>query len=286
MSELRFVHLGFGEDAVDYLDAWEKQREVHAARFADEVPDTCLLLEHPPVYTAGRRTEDSERPLDGTPVVDVDRGGKITWHGPGQLVGYPILKLPRPVDVVAHVRRLEEALIRTTAEFGLETTRVEGRSGVWVLGAPVEERPSFGGLSLDFDPRLTDDEFDPRLSGPEYAPSNAGQRREDRKLAAIGIRVAKGVTMHGFSLNVNPDNTWFDRIVPCGIRDAGVTSLANELGRDVTIAEVLPVVERHLRDVLENADPRPRVVDRAPEPPAAPEPVRAADAVPEEAATA
>ncbi|MDT9684512.1 lipoyl(octanoyl) transferase LipB [Streptomyces sp. TRM76323] len=271
MSELRFVHLGFGEDAVDYLEAWEKQREVHAARFADEVPDTCLLLEHPPVYTAGRRTEDSERPLDGTPVVDVDRGGKITWHGPGQLVGYPILKLPRPVDVVAHVRRLEEALIRATAELGLETTRVEGRSGVWVLGDPVEERPAFGGLSLDFDPRLNDEEFDPRLSGPEYAPSNAGQRREDRKLAAIGIRVAKGVTMHGFSLNVNPDNTWFDRIVPCGIRDAGVTSLANELGREVTIAEVLPVVERHLRDVLESAEPRPRVIDRTPEPVGAPE---------------
>ncbi|MFV2120405.1 lipoyl(octanoyl) transferase LipB [Streptomyces sp. Act-28] len=271
MSELRFVHLGFGEDAVDYLEAWEKQRETHAARFADEVPDTCLLLEHPPVYTAGRRTADSERPLDGTPVVDVDRGGKITWHGPGQLVGYPILKLPRPVDVVAHVRRLEEALIRTAAEFGLETTRVEGRSGVWVLGDPVEERPAFGGLSLDLDPRLADEEFDPRLSGPEYAPSNAGQRREDRKLAAIGIRVAKGVTMHGFSLNVNPDNTWFDRIVPCGIRDAGVTSLANELGREVTVAEVLPVVERHLRDVLENADPRPRVIDRAPDPVGAPE---------------
>ncbi|MCP9959241.1 MULTISPECIES: lipoyl(octanoyl) transferase LipB [Streptomyces] len=271
MSELRFVHLGFGEDAVEYLDAWERQREVHAARFADEVPDTCLLLEHPPVYTAGRRTEDSERPLDGTPVVDVDRGGKITWHGPGQLVGYPILKLPRPVDVVAHVRRLEEALIRTAAEFGLETTRVEGRSGVWVLGDPVEERPSPGGLSLDFDPRLHDEEFDPRLSGPEYAPSNAGQRREDRKLAAIGIRVAKGVTMHGFSFNVNPDNTWFDRIVPCGIRDAGVTSLANELGREVTIAEVLPVVEHHLRDVLGNAELRPRAVDRTPEPAGAPE---------------
>jgi lipoyl(octanoyl) transferase len=271
VSELRFVHLGFGENAVDYLEAWERQREVHAARFADEVPDTCLLLEHPPVYTAGRRTADAERPLDGTPVVDVDRGGKITWHGPGQLVGYPILKLPRPVDVVAHVRRLEEALIRTAAEFGLETTRVEGRSGVWVLGDPVEERPAFGGLSLDLDPRLADEEFDPRLSGPEYAPSNAGQRREDRKLAAIGIRVAKGVTMHGFALNVNPDNTWFDRIVPCGIRDAGVTSLANELGREVTIAEVLPVAERHLRAVLESAEPRPRVIDRTPDPVGAPE---------------
>ncbi|MFJ9579433.1 lipoyl(octanoyl) transferase LipB [Streptomyces sp. NPDC101191] len=262
MSELRFVRLGFGEDAVEYRAAWDKQREVHAARFADEVEDTCLLLEHPPVYTAGRRTAESERPLDGTPVVDVDRGGKITWHGPGQLVGYPIMKLPRPVDVVAHVRRLEEALIRTAAEFGVETSRVEGRSGVWVLGDPVEQRPALGGLSLDFDPRLTDEEFDPRLNGPEYAPSNAGQRREDRKLAAIGIRVAKGVTMHGFALNVNPDNTWFDRIIPCGIRDAGVASLAGELGRDITIEEVLPVVEKHLRDVLENAELKPRLVER------------------------
>ncbi|KIF70208.1 octanoyltransferase [Streptomyces sp. AcH 505] len=261
MSELRFVHLGFGEQAVEYREAWQEQRRVHSARFADEVPDTCLLLEHLSVYTAGRRTEDSERPLDGTPVVDVDRGGKITWHGPGQLVGYPIVRLPRPVDVVAHVRRLEEALIRTATDFGVATTRVEGRSGVWVLGDPVEKRPS--GLSLDFDPRLKDDEFDPRLNGPEYAPSNAGQRREDRKLAAIGIRVAKGVTMHGFSLNVNPDNKEYDRIVPCGIRDAGVTSLAYELGHDVTIAEVLPVVEGHLRDVLENAELAPREVERA-----------------------
>ncbi|MEW2634976.1 lipoyl(octanoyl) transferase LipB [Streptomyces sp. NPDC048389] len=263
MSELRFVRLGFGEDAVEYREAWQKQREVHASRFADEIPDTCLLLEHQPVYTAGRRTEDSERPLDGTPVIDVDRGGKITWHGPGQLVGYPILKLPRPVDVIAHVRRLEDALIATCAEFGVETSRVEGRSGVWVLGDPVEERPSFGGLSLDFDPRLQDDEFDPRLNGPEYAPSNAGQRREDRKLAAIGIRIAKGVSMHGFSLNVNPDNTWFDRIVPCGIRDAGVASLAGELGRDVTIEEVLPVVEKHLRQVMEAAVLLPREVGEA-----------------------
>ncbi|MBZ4323649.1 lipoyl(octanoyl) transferase LipB [Streptomyces huiliensis] len=260
MSELRFVHLGFGADAVEYQEAWQEQRRVHAARFADEIPDTCLLLEHPAVYTAGRRTEDSERPLDGTPVVDVDRGGKITWHGPGQLVGYPILKLPRPVDVIAHVRRLEEALIRACAEFGLATTRVEGRSGVWVLGE-AGERPATGGLQLDIAaPRPADDEFDPRLSGPEYAPSNAGQRGEDRKLAAIGIRIAKGVTMHGFSLNCDPDNTWFDRIVPCGIRDAGVTSLSNELGRRVTVAEVLPVVEKHLRDVLESAEPLPRAV--------------------------
>ncbi|GAA0462202.1 lipoyl(octanoyl) transferase LipB [Streptomyces sp. NPDC046215] len=260
MSELRFVHLGFGADAVEYQEAWQEQRRVHASRFADEIPDTCLLLEHPAVYTAGRRTEDRERPLDGTPVVDVDRGGKITWHGPGQLVGYPILKLPRPVDVIAHVRRLEEALILACADFGLETTRVEGRSGVWVLGDPVAERPAAGGLSLDFDPRLHDEEFDPRLNGPEYAPSNAGQRREDRKLAAIGIRIAKGVTMHGFAVNCDPDNTWFDRIVPCGIRDAGVTSLSNELGRRVSVAEVLPVVEKRLSEVLESAEPLPRQV--------------------------
>lgn len=257
---LRYVHLGFGANAVDYEEAWQEQRRVHAARFADEIPDTCLLLEHPAVYTAGRRTADNERPLDGTPVVDVDRGGKITWHGPGQLVGYPILKLPRPVDVIAHVRRLEEALLRTCAEFGVEATRVEGRSGVWVLGDPVDRRPALGGLKLDFDPRVDDEEFDPRLNGPEYAPSNAGQRREDRKLAAIGIRIAKGVTMHGFALNCNPDNTWFDRIVPCGIRDAGVTSLSAELGRDVPVSEVTPVVEKHLRTVLETAVPLPRAV--------------------------
>lgn len=266
MSEFQFVRLGFGPDSVEYREAWEEQRRVHAARFADELPDTCLLLEHPPVYTAGRRTADSERPLDGTPVVDVDRGGKITWHGPGQLVGYPIQKLPRPVDVVAHVRRLEEALIRTCTEFGLETSRVEGRSGVWVLGDPMDQRPALGGLTLDLDavvdPRLQDDEFDARFNGPEYAPSNAGQRREDRKIAAIGIRVAKGVTMHGFALNVNPDNTWFDKIIPCGIRDAGVTSLSYELGREVTIADVLPVAERHLQDVLENAELRPRAVEK------------------------
>jgi lipoyl(octanoyl) transferase len=258
VSDLRFVRLGFGADAVEYEEAWQEQRRVHAARFLDEVPDTCLLLEHPAVYTAGRRTQDNERPLDGTPVVDVDRGGKITWHGPGQLVGYPIVKLPRPVDVVAHVRRLEDALIGVAADFGVETSRVEGRSGVWVLGDPVRTRT--GGLTLDFDPRLADEEFDPRLNGPQYAPSNAGQRREDRKLAAIGIRVAKGVTMHGFALNCDPDTTWFDRIVPCGIRDAGVASLSEELGRDVTVAEVLPVVEKRLAEVLDDAVLMPRAV--------------------------
>ncbi|MFC9929017.1 lipoyl(octanoyl) transferase LipB [Streptomyces sp. NPDC127190] len=263
MSELRFVRMGFGADLVDYQVAWDEQRRVHAARFADEVPDTVILLEHPPVYTAGRRTEDSERPLDGTPVIDVDRGGKITWHGPGQLVGYPIQKLPRPVDVVAHLRRLEEAMIRVCAEFGIETSRVEGRAGVWVLGDPIEQRPALGGLTLDFAPRADDDEFDHRLVGPEYAPSRAGRRHEDRKICSMGIRVAKGVTMHGFALNVNPDTANFDKIIPCGIRDAGVTSLSHELGREVTIEEVLPVVEKHLQDVLGNADLKPRVIEQA-----------------------
>src|ERR1700754_439745 len=146
MSGPRVVIAGFGADAVPYERALAEERRLHALRVADETDDTVLLLEHPAVYTAGRRTKPEERPLDGTPVIDVDRGGKITWHGPGQLVGYPIQKLPRPVDVVAHVRRLEEALIRVCAEFGVETSRVEGRSGVWVLGDPVGERP--GGLSL------------------------------------------------------------------------------------------------------------------------------------------
>lgn len=198
----------------------------------------------------------------------MDRGGKITWHGPGQLVGYPIQKLPRPVDVVAHLRRLEDAMIAVCAEFGIEAARVEGRAGVWVLGGPIEERTTLsehGGLSLDFNPRLSseDEEFDHRLVGPEYAPSNAGQRHEDRKICAMGIRVAKGVTMHGFALNVNPDTSNFDKIIPCGIRDAGVTSLSYELGREVTMDEVLPIAERHLQDVLGNAHLEPRAVEKA-----------------------
>jgi lipoyl(octanoyl) transferase len=171
-----------------------------------------LLFEHQPVYTAGRRTELWERPTDGTPVIDVDRGGKITWHGPGQLVGYPIVRLADPIDVVAYVRRLETLLIDTCREFGIEATRVDGRSGAWI---PADDR------------------------GP------------DRKIAAIGVRVAQGVTLHGFALNCDPDLTWFDRIVPCGISDAGVTSLSRELGRDVSVAEVLPVVEQHLPHIVE-----------------------------------
>ena len=191
---------------VPYDEAWRLQQSVHA-EVADGAEDTVLLLEHPPVYTAGKRTSPWERPVDGTPVVDVDRGGKITWHGPGQLTGYPILRLADPVDVVAYVRRLEQVLIDVCAELGLATDRVEGRSGVWT-------------------------------------PDGA------RKVAAIGIRVARGVTMHGFALNADPDLTAYDRIVPCGIADATVTSLSRELGRDVTVDEVLPLVERALPDLV------------------------------------
>ncbi|MET8122266.1 lipoyl(octanoyl) transferase LipB [Micromonospora sp. NPDC005189] len=192
---------------LDYQAAWDEQRRLHESVVAGERGDIVLLLEHPSVYTAGKRTEPWDRPTDGSPVVDVDRGGKITWHGPGQLVGYPILRLPDPVDVVAYVRRTEELLIDVCAEFGLAAGRVEGRSGVWV---PEDDR------------------------GPA------------RKVAAIGIRVARGVTLHGFSINCDCDLTSFDRIVPCGIRDAGVTSLTAELNRPITVADVLPVVERRL----------------------------------------
>jgi lipoyl(octanoyl) transferase len=199
-----------------YEDAWQMQRELHAARIGGAAPDTVLLLEHPPVFTAGRRTEPDERPVDGTRVIEVDRGGKITWHGPGQLVGYPIVELHRPLDVVAYVRRMEAMLIAVCADLGLETVRIGGRSGVWV---PADSR------------------------GPA------------RKVAAIGIRVARRVTLHGFALNCNPDLSWFDRIVPCGITDAGVTSLSRELGRDVTVADVLPIIEEHLPALRADASP-------------------------------
>ncbi len=202
---------------VPYDEAWAEQRRLHAARLANEAPDTCLLLEHPPVFTAGKRTTSWERPTDGTPVIDVDRGGKITWHGPGQLVGYPILALPDPIDVVAHVRRVEQLLIDVCGELGVTTGRVDGRSGVWVAAD---------------------------VRGPE------------RKVAAIGIRVAQGVTMHGFALNCDCDLSAYSRIVPCGISDAGVTSLTAELGRPVPVAEVLPLVEARL-DALLPAVPAP-----------------------------
>lgn len=211
MSGLNYVHLGFGTQAVPYMQAWQEQRRRHAERVAGQAPDTVLLLEHEPVYTAGKRTEPHERPFDGTPVIDVDRGGKITWHGPGQLVGYPIIKLPDPVDVVAYVRRVEQALIQVCAALGVEAGRVEGRSGVWV---------------------------------------SADERGPARKVAAIGIRVAEGVTMHGFALNCNCDLSWYARIVPCGIADAGVTTLSAELSREVTVSEVIPLVQDALDDVL------------------------------------
>jgi len=215
VSELRIVRAGFAPDEVPYEDAWARQRELHAQRVAGEAPDTLLLLEHSSVYTAGRRTAAHERPVDGTPVIDVDRGGKITWHGPGQLVGYPIVALPDPIDVVAYIRRLEEALIEVCAGFGLATGRVQGRSGVWVAA----DEPGSG-----------------------YRP--------ERKVAAIGVRVARGVTMHGFALNCDPDMTAFGSIVPCGIPDAGVTSLSAELGRDVPVAEAVEPVEAAMRRVL------------------------------------
>ncbi|HSK55773.1 MAG TPA: lipoyl(octanoyl) transferase LipB [Jiangellales bacterium] len=212
--------LGLAPDLVPYERAWAEQRRLHAARVAGEAPDTVLLLEHGAVYTAGKRTEPHERPATGdgtgTPVLDVDRGGKITWHGPGQLVGYPILRLPDPVDVVAYVRRLEQVLIDACRDLGLATTRVQGRSGVWV---PADGR------------------------GP------------DRKVAAVGIRVAQGVTMHGFALNCDCDLAVFDAIVPCGIVDAGVTSLTAELGRPVTVPEALTPVRHHLAALLPAATP-------------------------------
>lgn len=223
-SELVYVHAGFGADAVPYLAGWELQRRLHERRACDSIPDVCLLLEHEAVYTAGRRTSPLDRPAGeaGAPVIDVDRGGQITWHGPGQLVGYPIIRLGEPVDVIAYVRAIEEALIRACAEAGVTTTRVDGRSGVWVTG-----------------PRPAD-----------LAGGGAGPARPDRKVGAIGIRVSRGVTMHGFALNCDPDLGWFDRIVPCGIRDAGVTSLSAETGRPVSVADLMEPVERHLAEVL------------------------------------
>jgi lipoyl(octanoyl) transferase len=214
VGDLQVLRLGL----IDYEEAWARQRELHARVVEGTAPDTLLLLEHPPVYTAGKRTLPHERPFDGTPVIDVDRGGKITWHGPGQLVGYPIVRLPDPVDVVAHVRRLEEALMKVCAGLGVATEQVEGRSGVWVRA----DEPGHG-------------------------------HRPDRKVAAIGVRVAKGVTMHGFALNCDPDMTAFANMIPCGIVDAGVTSLSTELGRDVPVAEVVDAVEAAVRQVLDAA---------------------------------
>jgi lipoyl(octanoyl) transferase len=185
------------------------QRSIHAEVVSGSRENTLLLLEHPSVFTAGKRTLEVEKPQDGTPVIDVDRGGKITWHGPGQLVGYPIVKLAKPTELVGFVREIEAGIIAVCQDFGIKGTRVEGRSGVWVC-----------------------------------------DERGERKIAAIGIRVASGVSMHGFAINVNPDLSEFSRIVPCGINDAAVTSMAAELNREVTLDEVLPVVEKHLYETL------------------------------------
>jgi len=194
---------------LEYNEALNIQRHTHEQVSAGLMPNTLFFVEHPSVFTAGKRTLDEERPLDGTPVIDVDRGGKITWHGPGQIVGYPILRLAKPTELVGFVREIEEALIQTCKEFELQVQRIKDRSGVW-----------------------TQDEKNPR------------------KIAAIGIRVAKGATMHGFALNVNPDLSAFSQIIPCGIADAEVTSLARELKREITMKEVLPILERHMISTL------------------------------------
>ena len=203
---LRVEELG----VIDYLTAWQMQKEIHEKVVNDIEPNTLLILQHPSVYTAGRRTEISDRPLDDTPVIDVDRGGKITWHGLGQIVGYPIIKLKNSTDVVGFVRELETAIISICQEFGIKAARYCERSGVWLR-----------------------------------------DEKGDRKIAAIGLRVAKGVTMHGFALNVNPDLSAYSKIVPCGIADAKVTSLSAELGRSITIEEVMPVLKKHVFPMLE-----------------------------------
>ena len=203
-----FEIAGLDPNFVDYLDGWELQRSVHQEVAAGTRGDTVLLLEHASVYTAGKRTEDSERPNDGIPVIEVDRGGKITWHGPGQLVGYPIMRLPMPIDVVGYVRWLEDVLIRTTADFGLKTERVEGRSGVW---APV---------------------------GDTHV-----------KIAAIGIRVADHVTMHGFALNCNNSLEPYEHIIACGIRDANSSTISALTGENVTPAMAAERIMKHLGQI-------------------------------------
>lgn len=196
---------------IDYLQAWQLQKDIQEKVISGQSPNTLLLLEHPSVYTAGRRTELSDRPVDGTAVIDVDRGGKITWHGLGQIVGYPIIKLKNSTDVVGFVRELENALIQVCSEFGIQAQRYCERSGVWIR-----------------------------------------DEKGDRKIAAIGLRVAKGVTMHGFALNVNPDLSAYDQIIPCGILDAKVTSLSVELNRSISISEVMPILQKHINPMLES----------------------------------
>ena len=207
MSNSELIIQNWGSD-VEYQSAWDQQRELHHKIVTENHPDVAVLLEHQNVYTAGRSTKPEDRPTDSSPVFDIDRGGRITWHGPGQIGCYPIMKLDDPVDVVAHVRRLELLIMNVCSKLGLETTQIEGRSGVWVKG---------NGLP-------------------------------DKKIAAIGIRVAKKATMHGFALNCNNSLVAFRNIVPCGIGDADVTTISLELGRDVSVAEVTPLIEEELRN--------------------------------------
>ena len=207
MANSELIIQNWGSD-VEYLSAWDKQRELHHKIVTENHPDVAVLLEHQNVYTAGRSTKPEDRPTDSSPVFDIDRGGRITWHGPGQIVCYPIMKLDDPVDVVAHVRRLELLIMNVCSKLGLETTQIEGRSGVWVKGNGFP----------------------------------------DKKIAAIGIRVAKKATMHGFALNCNNSLDAFRNIVPCGIGDADVTTISLELGRDVSVAEVTPLIEEELRN--------------------------------------
>jgi len=211
LPHMDIVDLRPGERLVDYRETWDLQRRILTEVADGARPDTLILVEHPSVYTAGKRTTVRERPTDGTPVIDVDRGGRITWHGPGQLVGYPIVKLREPLDVIRYVRVLEEAIIDVCGDLGLGAVRVKDRSGVWL---PADDS------------------------------------RGERKVCAIGVRVSRGVTMHGFALNCNPDLKEFGRIIPCGLDDAKVTSLSEELGRDVTIAETKPAVVSALKEAL------------------------------------
>ena len=207
MTNSELIIQNWGSD-VEYQSAWDKQRELHHKIVTENHPDVAVLLEHQNVYTAGRSTKPEDRPTDSSPVFDIDRGGRITWHGPGQIVCYPIMKLDDPVDVVAHVRRLELLIMNVCSKLGLETTQIDGRSGVWVKGNGFP----------------------------------------DKKIAAIGIRVAKKATMHGFALNCNNSLDAFRNIVPCGIGDADVTTISLELGRDVSVAEVTPLIEEELRN--------------------------------------
>ena len=195
--------------SIEYLAGWQLQRDLHAEVADGSRENTLLLVEHPSVYTAGRRTELTDRPINGVPVIDVDRGGKITWHGPGQLVGYPIVKLKEATNVVGFVRTLEGALINICAELGLVSQQYCDRSGVWIR-----------------------------------------DEKGDRKIAAIGIRVARGTVTHGFALNVNPDLRYFSEIIPCGLPDVITTSLEQELGRSITVKEILPIAQKHLQEAL------------------------------------